>query len=184
LINYSQVDFLATTTQFNALIQQRLAEQQIRPTLTRTTKDLNNDIKMGVRVVRNYLFEKYKDENIARSYYTDFGIEYKNKSWKFPTDQQYILIALNKAKAGVITHGFGNKDYGTAFWTTLEASYTAIVQTAITSDGSSSTTVFQKNTLKKEIQTVMTALRNVIRGNYGAGANAVMRDLGFQKEKA
>jgi hypothetical protein len=183
LILYNQSDFLAKAMQFNTLVQQRVVEQQNRPTLTRSTKQLEADIKVGLKVVRGYLFEKYKDETKARLYYSDFGLENKGKFWGFPTDQQRILVALQTLQTGIVTHGFDAKDFGTNYWADLAANYTTAVQTAVTNDGSSSTTVFQKETLKKEIKAIMVALRGVIRGNYGTGANAILRDLGFQKEK-
>ena len=183
LILYNQADFLAKSTQFNVLVQQRVVEQQNRPTLTRSTKQLEADIKVGLKVVRGYLFEKYKDETKARMYYPDFGLENKGKFWSFPTDQQRILVALQTLQTGIVTHGFNGKDFGTNFWSDLATNYATAIQTAVTNDGNSSTTVFQKETLKKDIKAIMVALRGVIRGNYGTAAHAILRDLGFQKEK-
>lgn len=183
LIMYNQADFLASATQFHALVQQRVIEQQSRPTLTRTTRQLQADIKTGIKVIKGYLFEKYKDDAKAISYYADFGFEKKGKTWTYPTDQQHILSAFNTTKAAILTHGFDTKSFGTAYWTALATNYAASVQSAVSSDGTSSTTVFQKETLKKELKAIMVALRGVVRANYGAGANAILRDLGFQKEK-
>lgn len=183
LIMYNQADFLSKANEFNTLVQQRVVEQQTRPGLTRTTKQLEAEIKFGLQIVRGYLLEKYKDLKKAKSYYADFGLEHKGKLWEYPKDQQHILSALTTTQTGIVTHGFNSKDFGTAFWTDLATNYADAIQTAITNDGSSSTTVFQKENLKKEIKAIMVALRGVIRGNYGTGANAILRDLGFQKEK-
>jgi hypothetical protein len=183
LLFIAQADFLTKATQFNTFIQQRITEQQTRPMTTRTTRELEADIKLGLKIVRGYLFEKYKDLNKAKIYYPDFGLEKKDKIWVFPTDQQRAIAALGTIKTSIIAHGFGNKDYGTAFWTAMKTDYTTTVQTAISNDGSSSNTVSQKEVLKKELKTAMAALRNAIRANYPDTANGVLRDFGFQKEK-
>lgn len=183
LIFINQADTLLKAQAFNTLVQQRVIEIQNRPTVTRSVQEIITDVKFGISIVRNYLLEKYKDKPKAMSYYTDFGLEKKNKTWAFPTDQQRLLVALNQTKQGIITHGFVQKDYGTAFWTTAEADLTAAIQNSISSDGSSATTVSQKEQIKQELKQIMTSLRFVIRANYPTTYNAILRDFGFQKEK-
>ena len=184
LMFITQADFLQQATDFNALIQQRVLEQQTRPTTTRTTKQLLAEINLGLKVVRGYLLEKYKDATKAKIYYPDFGLEKKGKVWVLPTDQQRILIAIRTAKAGTLTHGFGTKSFGTTFWNTMETNYTNAVQSAFGNDGSSSNTVAQKEVMKKDIKKTLTAVRNAIRANYPDTYNGMLRNFGFQKEKA
>jgi hypothetical protein len=184
LSHLAQADFLTKATQFDALIQQRILEQQARPTTTRTTRELTAEIKVGLKIVRSYLFEKYKDNAKAKQFYPDFGLEKKGNVWVFPTDQQRVLTALKTIKTGLITHGLGTKSCGTTYWTNLETNYNATVQAAIANDGASSNTVSQKELLKKEIKAAMTSLRFAIRANYPDTFNGVLRDFGFQKEKA
>lgn len=183
LVFITQADYAVQATAFNALIQQRVLEQQTRPTNTRTTKELTAEINLGMKVVRGYLLEKYKDAIKAKTYYPDFGLEKKGTAWTLPTDQQRVLVAIRTAKAGVVTHGFGTKSFGTTFWTTMETNYTNAIQNSINNDGSSSATVAQKEVMKKEIKKTLTALRNAIRANYPDQYAGILRDFGFQKEK-
>jgi hypothetical protein len=184
LVFIAQADFLQQATNFNTLIQQRVLEQQTRPTTTRTTKQLEADVKLAMRVVRGYLLEKYKEDAKVKLYLPDFGLEKRGNTWLLPTDQQRVLIAIRTAKAGTLTHGFGTKSFGTTFWTAMETNYTNAIQAAISNDGSASSTVAQKEVMKKEIKKTLVALRNAIRANYPDTYAGVLRDFGFQKEKA
>ena len=183
LMHTTQTDFAATAAQFNDFIQQRVDEMNTRPTMTRSIKELTADIKLGLKMVRGYLLEKYEDEKLAMSYYPDFGLEKKGTAWVFPADQQRALSALKAIKKGLVTHGFGSKKFGTTKFTQLETDYTNAVNTAVINDGMASATVSNKEVMKKNIKMVLISIRFAIRAHYPDTYTGILRDFGFQKEK-
>ncbi len=184
LLYVTQQAFSTKTTQLDTFVQQRISEQQARPTKTVSLKDLTVEAKFGIKIVRGYLLETFKDAKKAAQHYLDFGLEKKNDAWSLPTDQQRLALALRTIKQSITTYGYDAKDYGLTYWTDLEANYTAALADAISSDGNSSNTVNQKDVLKKEIKDIMVSLRFLIRANYPSTYAGVLRDFGFQKEKA
>ena len=184
LVSLTQADFAADATQFNTLVQQRVVEMNTRPNTTLSVKELEASIAKGMTAVRGYLFEVYEDQKAAATHYADFGLEKKGSAWKLPTDQQRLISALATIKTSIVSYNFGSKKFGTTFWTKLETDYTQAVANSITNDGAASTTVSSKEILKARIITNLTALRYLIRANYMQTYNGVLRDFGFQKEKA
>lgn len=184
LLHITQASFASKAAQLDALVQQRIAEQQSRPVTTISLKQLSTDARFGIKIVRSYLLERYKDEKKAAQHYLDFGLERKSNTWVLPVDQQRLLASLRTIKVSIVTYGFDAKDFGLQFWTDMEANYNAALQDSILHDGSSSTTVNQKDVLKKELKSIMTSLRLTIRANYPDTYTGILRNFGFQKEKA
>jgi hypothetical protein len=184
LIGLTQADFATDATAFNTLVQQRVVEMNTRPNTTKSVKELEADIAKGMKAIRGYLFEIYEDQKVATSHYTDFGLEKKGAAWKLPTDQQRLISALATIKTSIAAYNLGAKKFGTTFWTKLETDYTAAVAAGIANDGASSATVSNKEILKASIINNLTAIRYLIRANYMQTYNGVLRDFGFQKEKA
>jgi hypothetical protein len=176
--------YKAKSADFLDLVEVRVDEKNVRPVLTKTLKEIASEVKKGIRAIRGYLFEKYEDNKKAISFYKDFGLEKKGKVWLLPTDQQHLLSAFKTIKKGLLTHGFGTKKFGTAKFTQLETAYEITLNSAIATDGTSSMTVSQKETLKKEINMYLTSVRFIVRAHYPDTYMSVLRDLGFQKEKA
>ena len=191
LVNYPNVAvgymdlavFTNKVTDYAAAVQARVDEQNARPILTQSIKELLSNTKKALKAVRGYLYEKYEDEKKAISFYPDFGLEKKGTIWSLPTDQQGIISAFKTLKKGLTKHGFSTKKFGMTLFTQLETDYLAAVNSAVSNDGSSSITVANKDALSKEINVYLTSVRFIVRGQYPTSYSSVLRDLGFQKEK-
>ncbi len=83
----------------------------------------------------------------------------------------------------IASNGFGNKEYGTTFWTTIKTNYDALLAQASGTDGTVATTVSNKNILKAELKKTLNAVINSLKAHYPDTYKAELRNWGLQKEK-
>jgi hypothetical protein len=153
-----------------------------RPQLTKALQVVEKTIDEGIQNVKNYIVEKYKKDN-AKSYYPSFGIVQKGSSFSLPKDQDGRSKALELLVEAIAENGFGDKQYGPAFWKTVQTEYDTLLETASATDSAISSKVGDKNMLKKEIKKALNSIIAVIRGNYPDTYKTELRNWGFQKEK-
>lgn len=178
----TQAAFNDIAVDYNKDLDERLALGGDRPQITQTIKDLDVTINENLSYVKDLITKKYKKKN-AISYYPAFGIVHKNKRYTIPADQNTRLASLKLMLSGLVAHGFGADEYGTAFWQPIYDQYELFVKNATTTDGNVSAKVSSKNTNKNELQKTLRALINLIKANYPDTYKAELRTWGFQKEK-
>lgn len=174
--------FSTSATAYNAALLGRKQAGSTRPQITQALIGLDKQIDDALSYVKGYIVEKYK-KAAATSYYSAFGIEYKTNKYVFPKDRNSRLVALDLMQKGLVDNAFGTKEFGTAFWTGIKTQYATLLTQASTMDGTVSTKVSSKNTLKDGLKKTMNSLILVLKGNYPDTYKAELRAWGFQKEK-
>lgn len=174
-------EFSTHATTLANYLQSKAQTRSSRSVITTQIRKLDKKIQEGVKFVKFYLSEKYKEDDL--SYYPSFGITYSNGWYTVPTDQNSRTAALELMQAAIVAHGFGDKDYGTAFWADIKPQYDALLSQAGTNDGSVSTMTATKNQHKAYLKKAVNALIRTLQANYPETYKAELRSWGFQKEK-
>ena len=182
LLWITQADFEAMVTDFNQSLQLRKMDGGNRPSQTNTLKKLNAQIDTGMQEVKTYIEYKFKKAN-AIAQYARYGIVKENGSYGLSRDNDERFKSLPLMVAAIAADGFGNEEFGTAFWTGILQDFTTALKAASTTDGKVTGSVSAKDQTKKQIIKVMNALRLVLQGNYPDTYKAVYREWGWQKEK-
>ncbi len=162
-------------------LNQRLAGGAARPALTATLKSVNAEINATIKHVKSYLAEKYPSN--AKSYYTEFGIENVDGSFRIPASRANRKKSLTLLLAAIPKHGFTDKTFGLAHWTKLAADYDKLVGDTKETDATVAGKVSSKNMLGAEIRKVLQSLVYMIKASYPDNWAGVLREWGFQKEK-
>ena len=174
--------FQADATSYNDTLSIRLSKGATRPQITQTLETLEKTMDTHLSYVKGYLIDKYKKEN-STSYFAAFGIEHKGNRYLLPTDKNKRVEALKLMISALTAHGFEDKEFGLAFWTSLQQQYSVLVKEATTTDGQVSVKVGDKNILKKNLNKGLNAIIYTIKANYPDTYKQELRDWGFQKEK-
>jgi hypothetical protein len=175
-------EFTANAAAYNVELSKRKQVGGTRPQITQALSELDNQIDDGMSYVKGYIIDKYKKESGA-SYFPAFGIIHKSNKYIIPTDRNSRSAAMTMMLEALIVNGFDTKEYGTAFWTPIKTQYDTLLGQATTTDGTVSTKVSSKNTLKALLKKSMNCLIYVLQGNYPDTYKAELRAWGFQKEK-
>ena len=182
LLWITQPEFETMVTGFNQSLQSRKSDGGNRPSQTSTLKNLNAQMDKGVQEVKTCIAYKFKKAN-ATAQYARYGIVKENRAYVLPKDNDERLKALPLMIAAIAADGFGNEEYGTAFWTGIEQEFTTALKAASTTDGKVTGSVSTKGVAKKGIIKAMNALRLTLEANYPDTYKAVYREWGWQKEK-
>lgn len=174
--------FQADATSYNNTLSIRLSKGATRPQITQTLDALEKTMDTHLSYVKGYITEKYKKENSA-SYFAAFGIEHKGNRYLLPADKNKRVEALKLMISALTEHGFEEKEFGLAFWTSLQQQYSVLVKESTTTDGQVSVKVGDKNILKKNLNKGLNAIIHTIKANYPDTYKQELRDWGFQKEK-
>ncbi|WP_293895262.1 hypothetical protein [Flavobacterium sp.] len=174
-------EFNTQATAYNTELSIRNQVGGGRPQITKAMNVLDATMVEALKYVKGYIVDKYKDS--STSYFPAFGIEYKNNRYFFPIDRNKRLASLVLMLQGLLDNGFGDKEFGTAFWTDIKSQYENLITQASSTDGTISTKVSAKNTLKGALKKTLNSLISVIKGNYPDTYKAELRSWGFQKEK-
>lgn len=181
LVFITQPVFDTMVKQYNSTLMSRKKEGDGRSPLTKKLLLADNKMEKGIQNVKTYLKEKYESE--AMAYYPIFGIEKHGSNWRLPTDRNKRKDCFEQIKKSIEAEGFGDKKYGTTFWTQLAADYENLMTMADSSDELVSNQVSDKNQLKQELRVILNSLIFVLRGNYPETYHGVLRSWGFQKDK-
>jgi hypothetical protein len=182
LLWINQIGFNEIAVNYNKDLAERLELGGDRPQITQTLKEIDIYIDEHLSYVKDMIVKKYKKKSAA-SYFPAFGIVHKIDKYIIPADQNSRLAALKLMLSGIVTHGFGADEYGTAFWEPVYENYKTSLGQAKLTDGGVSAKVSSKNTHKNELKKALRALINLIKANYPDTYKAELRTWGFQKEK-
>ncbi len=173
--------FAANVASYNSTLTSKQKTSGDRPALTSQLAAADAGIDKGISAVKGYLKEKYEAD--APAYYAAFGIERYGKSYTFPKDRNKRKNCLALVVKATEAEGFGDKKYGTKFWTEQQSSYSKMLDDATLADGQVSNKVGSKNLLKEELDMVLNSIILLIKANYPNNYEAELRNWGFQKNK-
>jgi hypothetical protein len=181
LIWMDAAKFAAIVAQYEAAFLDRRMVRAERPIKTGTLKKLDAEIEKAATAVKIYVTAKYEQPDYTELYPL-FGFVKQGRAYRLPRDRQKRMGALKLMITGVASEGFGDKKYGTAFWTTMRAGYKAALDQTINAAITVSATASEKNKLKKQILKVMKSLQKVLEGNYPDTYKHAWRSWGWLKE--
>lgn len=153
-----------------------------RPGHTQTLEALDKAAEQAVSKVKIYLLAKYEDEAVAKAAYGNFGIVKEGNNYRLPSDRQDRLGALDLMVAAIAGQGFGDKEYGTAFWTAHRTAFAAALDAAQDTDSNVSGAGGELEPAAARVHFVLTGLRFILRGNYQDTYQQVLREWGMQAE--
>jgi hypothetical protein len=174
-------DFDNEVQTYATSLDSRLSTGSVRPGQTFTLKQLDKKINDAVTEVKVYIQKKYNKAN-APAQFTRFGIVKENGAFIFSRDRNNRKAAFKLMIAAIAAEGFGAEEYGTAFWTALQADYDAALTAASNTIGNVSEKVATKNQQKLAIKKVLTSLLLIIKGNYPDTYKEMYRKWGWKKE--
>lgn len=178
----SAAEFTAQADAYNAELAVRMQVGGGRPQIKKQLTKLEATMDDALQYVKGYILDKYKKDS-AQSYYPSFGIEFKNKKYLFPVDRNKRIAALDLMIGAIAENSFSDKEFGTSFWLGIRSEYQTLVSQVYSTDGTISSKVSSKNTLKASVKKTLNSLIAVIKGNYPDTYKAELRTWGFQKEK-
>lgn len=171
----------ADVAAYRTALTGRIASGATRPGHTYKLRTLDQQINDAVKEVKIYIDRKFKSA-AGPAQYPRYGIVKENGAYILPRDRQARLEALAQMKAAITEDDFENEEFGKDFWLEKTEAYGEALTAAQSADSLVSSGTASKNTLKREIKKVMTALRFVLRGNYPDTYAEVYRAWGWQKE--
>lgn len=174
-------DFQQQVAGFEAVLSSRKATGSLRPGLVQTLEQLDRNIDEAVINVKLYIKKKFK-KAFAQAQYARYGIVKEGTYYRISTDRNNRLQALKLMIAAIAADGFGNEEYGSAFWQEMQTSYAAALSAAGNTSGQLSTEVATKNQQKKEIRKVLSSLLLAIKANCPDTFDKVYRQWGWRKE--
>ncbi|MEM0542798.1 hypothetical protein WFZ85_09215 [Flavobacterium sp. j3] len=175
-------EFKVKSDNYKTTLAVRIQTGSNRPQITKSLVNINKEIDEKLSYVKGYIAEKYGKDN-AVSYYASFGIEYSNKTYRFPFDQNNRSKALALMVDAISANGLNDKMYGKDYWLEIQTKYDDLLAAASSNDGTVSNKVGNKNALKKELKVVLNSLIFSIKANYPETYKQELRAWGFQKEK-
>jgi len=175
-------EFINNINNFEQALNTQTTTKAGRSPIASQLSGLNKQIDVSIEHVKHYIIEKY-GKRIATSYYAKFGIIRNTNSYKLPKDQEYRVKALQELLKGLESEGFGDKVYGTTYWSDIYNSYSALVNTTSTNISQVSAQVMTKYQLRSNIKTVLNSILLIIKANNPVTYEQENRVWGFQKEK-
>jgi len=181
LLWITQAAYETLVNSFATNLANRLAVGSNRPSQTFSLAQINNQIDNAVTDVKIYITKKFKKAN-ATAQFARYGIVKEGSHYRLPKDNDKRLLALPMMAAAIAADGFGDEEFGTAFWAATMSSFkTALKATADTSKAVSSK-VSAKDSDREQINKVLVAIGHLITANYPDTKDAVMREWGFIKQ--
>jgi len=144
--------------------------------------ELNDLIKEKSENMKGFIIG-IKGRKAAPSYYPTIGIQKTRTGYRFPTNQDERLQAMNMMIDNLEPLGLANMAYGKAYWTDLRDRYLELTASSIGSTQKVSQQASVKRELREQIHEAMSALINLVKANYPKTYEAELRAWGFLREK-
>lgn len=174
-------DFQQQANVFEAVLSSRKAAGSLRPALVQTLEQLDRNIDEAVINVKLYIKKKFKKAS-AQAQYARYGIVKEGTTYRISKDRNNRLQALKLMIAAIAADGFGNEEYGSAFWQDMQTNYETALNAAGNTNGRLSMEVATKNQQKKAIRKVLSSLLLAIKANCPDTFDKVYRQWGWIKE--
>lgn len=175
-------DFKKIVADFRTSLGERLDAGSGRGSLTQNLKDLDIQINKAVEEVKIVILAKF-GKSKGKAYFSEFGITKQSSRMGIPADRNQRINVLPLLAKAVKTHGLQVTGFDAAFFDKIVGDYTQAFQVTQTTDSAISTSVGNKNDLRKQIESVLSAINTLIKVNYPKTYEGELRGWGFQKEK-
>lgn len=183
LIWTTQANFETQAENYATSLDDKSNTKKNRPQITNNLKTCNLDLDAGITKIKKYLDADATNAAEAKANYAKFGITLHGSTYKLPADKDKRTQALKLVLGAIAEFGYGNKPFGTAYFTPLINQYNALVNEAADTDKNVSSIVGNKNKQKEELIKTLNSLVLVLKANYPDTYKNELRAWGFQKEK-
>ncbi|MEL5996708.1 hypothetical protein [Hymenobacter segetis] len=176
--------FKKMTGDYVAAVDSRQQAGTARPIDADELLELDAKIEANLYRVKARLVDKY-DKKKALAYYPTLGIIKDGAAYLIDRDRTRRAAALNTLLAGLTSEKIDDGDHGTAFWKPIAKRYNELVGHLTDTNGEISKAVATKDTLRAQIEQVLSSLAKVLDANYPDDKEykAELRAAGFQREK-
>lgn len=183
LIWTTQAHFKTLADNYATLLDDKSNTKKNRPQITNNLKTCNLALDTGIAKIKDYLDADATNKAEAKANYAKFGITLQGSAYKLPADKDKRTQALKLVLGAITEFGYGNKPFGTAYFTPLIDQYNILVNDAADTDKSVSSIVGNKNKQKEDLIKTLNSLVLLIKANYPDTYKNELRAWGFQKEK-
>jgi hypothetical protein len=177
----TQADYAKNVDDLGKIIGKRNASGGNVTPFATTLDQLDAKVAKGIQKLKLYLEDKYDGKPAAIKQYSRYGIVKVGTNYVLPIDQQLRLKSFEMVIKGIADDGFGDKEYGTAFWTQLQADYKIALKQSTDNQQAISGIVGQKDILKAEVKKVLQALLHLLEGNYPDTYESVALEWGYKR---
>ncbi|PJJ54546.1 hypothetical protein [Hymenobacter chitinivorans] len=168
---------------YQAAVTSRQQAGSARPIHADELLDLDALIDENLYRVKNRLADKY-NKKTALAHYPTVGIIKTNKTYTLERERTKRAAALLTLLEGLKTEKITDGEYGTNFWTPIATRYNELVTELTDANGTVSKAVSAKDTMRDQIETVLSSLGKALDANYPVKKEykAQLRAWGFQRE--
>ena len=175
-------DFKKTVIEYRTFLEQRVEAGSGRGSQTQTLNDLDKQINQAVIETKTAIMAKFGSAK-GKAYFGEFGIVKQSGGFRLPADRNQRTNALSLFVKAVKTHSLQVAGFDSTFFDSILDAYTEAFKATKKTDSVISTSVGNKNDLRKQVETVLSALNTLIKVNYPNTSDGELRGWGFQKEK-
>ncbi len=168
--------------EYDAILSEKISIKVQRPEVTNKLRQCDKKINTGVKYIKLYLTDKYGAKNVAAQY-SKYGIVKAKYRWIVPTDRDVRRQSLQRILNSLQADGFGDKQYGLAYWSSIITAYEPLLAQARLNDAQVSMKSSSKNIKKKQIKKILNCLIYLIKANNPGSYKSALRQWGFHKEK-
>ncbi len=143
---------------------------------------LEREMNVNLERVKEYLNEEFGARR-APEHFGAFGIEYINRTYKFPRNREGILNSLRLMTSAIVEYGFSDRKYGAVYWTGMLSSYQSVVAETYTTSSDITESTLSKNHYKTSVRRALRSVVKVVEANHPDDYASQLRIMGFQKEK-
>jgi hypothetical protein len=174
--------FKKLVEEYRQNLQDRMQAGSGRSSQTQTLRELDNQINQAVEEVKLAILAKF-GKNRGKAHFAEFAITKQIARFSLAKDRNQRVNALPTFVKAIKAHDLQIVDFDRTFFEELPAKYAAALQEAQQTDSAVSISVGNKNDLREQIESVITCLQWIIRGNYPNTYENELRGWGFHKEK-
>jgi hypothetical protein len=177
----TQADFAAGTDAFANALSARNTAGGGRSSQAHEVDTIDAQAEDAVAFVKAYITEKFGPPH-AKAQFANFGLEHRSNHYDLPHTRSRRIDALRMMVAAIAANGFGDKPYGTAFWTDLKTRYEAAAGTALAGASDVSAGVSELVALRTELRRTLHSILLLLEANYPDTFDQAKREWGFLKE--
>lgn len=174
--------FKKTIEDFRIFLNERTDAGSERGSQTQTLKNLDTQINQVVEEVKLAILVKFGKDK-GKAYFSEFGISKQSKSLRLPSDRNLRVGALNLFIKAIKKYKIQVVGFDSNFFDTILTDYIEAFEATQKTDSTVAVSVSNKNDVRKQVETTLTALYNLVKLNYPNTYEGELRAWGFQKEK-
>jgi len=153
-----------------------------RRSSTSEMSNLNKEGNFASGQVKHYIQSDHTKTE-ALSKYSEFGFEHRRNSYLFPKDSNRRLQSLKLMQQAIIDFGYGDREFGSAFWAAHIAKYIEYLDFSREGTKITSINIGEEETLKVEVLRILRGVSYMLASESVDDIERLRRSWGFLREK-